>query len=87
MLFDRQFSAALSIQAYVPTLVGIAIGFAALAFSVATVRCPGCATSLAWLALSQKSSGSWLAWLLEVSVCPKCGHSSAKERNGEENAR
>lgn len=86
MMFDKQLSAVMSVQTYVPTLIGTAVGLAAMVFSVIAVRCPQCGTSLAWLAISQKSSSSWLDWLLDVSVCPKCGHSSIKEQSDQKNA-
>ena len=85
MWFDRQLAELLSVSRYMPTLIGTFLGLVTLLFAVAAVRCPSCKTSLVWFALSKKSSGSWLVWLLDESTCPKC-HYSAPRENDAENA-
>ena len=43
------------------------------------IRCPNCALRLVPYAMSKKSIGDWLSWLLSVNQCPKCGFSKKRE--------
>jgi endogenous inhibitor of DNA gyrase (YacG/DUF329 family) len=77
---------------FVPDLLAAAIGASpvlVLAGAIAlviivlvgvslSIRCPACGLKLAWHALSKHAQHRWLAWLLDVRTCPKCGFSHAQ---------
>ena len=81
MWFDRPIADLLGVSHYAPTLVGTLLSIATLVLAAVAVRCPSCGISLVWFALSRKSTGAWLGWLLEETTCPVCGY-AANDANG-----
>ena len=61
----------------VPSIYYVRIPLCLIAFFMLVVfldiRCPRCKLGLMGYAISQKSIGKWLDWLLAVKECPKCG--------------
>ena len=60
-----------------PALLKLAASLAGLVVLIGAclaVRCASCGLSLVWHAVSKKSPNDWLAWLLDVRTCPRCGH-------------
>jgi DNA-directed RNA polymerase subunit RPC12/RpoP len=74
MWFARPIAEFLRLSRYTPTLIGTFLGLATLVLASLAIRCPNCRLSLVWFALSKKSTGSWLDWLLDEDTCPRCGH-------------
>ena len=74
MWFDRPIAGLLGLPRYTPSLIGAFLGLATLVSASLAIRCPNCKLSLVWFALSRKSTGSWLSWLLDENTCPRCGH-------------
>ena len=74
MWFDMPIGEFLGLSRYTPTLIGTFLGLATLVSASLAIRCPNCRLSLVWFALSKKSTGSWLNWLLDEDTCPRCGH-------------
>ena len=74
MWFDRPVAEFLGLSRYTPRLIGTFLGLATLVSASLAIRCPNCKLSLVWFALSKKSTGSWLNWLLDEDTCPRCGH-------------
>lgn len=54
------------------SLGGTVIVLAALLTGCLVLRCPQCHLSLLWHAVSKKTPGAWLGWLLGVRTCPRC---------------
>lgn len=54
------------------TLAGTLLFFLVLLLASVLLRCPSCGMSLCWHAVSKKSVGQWLNWLLDVQECPVC---------------
>ena len=73
MFLDAQVATALSLSRYIPTVLGTLIGIVAFAWLFLTLRCAQCGLRLFWHAVSSKTMGGWLSWLLAVEKCPRCG--------------
>jgi hypothetical protein len=43
-------------------------------------RCSNCGLRLVPYAMSHKSRGEWLRWLLALKTCPKCGHPGLEDQ-------
>jgi DNA-directed RNA polymerase subunit RPC12/RpoP len=64
--------------------IGVSSGYVGLAGALVLVvllftlaralRCPRCRVNLFFYALGHAKSANWLDWLLNQSVCPKCGY-------------
>ena len=80
MWFDRPIAEFLGLSRYTPALTGTFLGLATLVSASLAIRCPSCRLSLVWFALSKKSTGSWLNWLLDEDTCPRCGHKTDDPR-------
>jgi len=66
----------------VVALSSVALGLIVLASASWSVRCPACGLSLTWYALSKQAHHSWLSWLLDTTVCPRCGFSHWSSQGG-----
>jgi hypothetical protein len=53
-------------------LAGTLMVFASLGFACASVSCPKCGARWVWMAVSQRDSGEYGAWLVALSSCPTC---------------
>ena len=62
-----------TVQPYL-VVFGLSGPFVALLFASLSIRCPACHFRLFWHAIRNDPSGSWLNWLTELSVCPRCEH-------------
>lgn len=62
-------------------LGAILISFVVIVGASLSIRCPQCKLSFVWYALTHKSIGGWLSWLLEVKVCPQCKFSVQEEKS------
>lgn len=63
------------------TVIAVRIGtlgliFSALAIAFFTILCPYCGLRLVLYAMSNRSAGEWLQWLLKIKKCPRCGRSN-----------
>jgi len=60
----------------VPLILAIstAIIFLSLVFASSCVRCNSCGLNLFAFSISRYGALSWLAWLQETEVCPRCGY-------------
>ena len=61
---------------------GVLLSIVALTFAAMSVRCPSCGLRLFWFAVSKKSVGAWLSWLLQLESCPRCHYPAGTERDG-----
>ncbi len=73
-LLQRQIGVALATDPSVIDLVATLTSFLSLAGASFSIRCPQCKLSLVWHAVTHQGIGEWLAWLLHVKVCPRCGY-------------
>lgn len=76
----------LAISPALVSILAVVAGVAVFVGAWATVRCPGCSLGLVGHALSNQNHMAWLRWLVTVQVCPRCGYSSATNKEGQRNA-
>jgi predicted RNA-binding Zn-ribbon protein involved in translation (DUF1610 family) len=82
LFVPNQIASVVGLNPVVVTLSAVALGFIVLASASLSVRCPACGLSLAWFALSKQAHHSWLSWLLDAKVCPRCGFSHSSRQGG-----
>jgi len=73
MFFDASVAALFSVSRYMPTLVGTFVGLLSFAWLSLVIRCSNCGLRFFWHAVSSKTAGGWLAWLVAAEKCPRCG--------------
>ena len=78
LFFPAALGRSLGAESILVNLAGVALGIATLVVASLLVRCRSCGLSLMWYALRKQSHSAWLAWLLDVRACPKCGATSSE---------
>lgn len=54
-----------------------------LVLACTLIRCPACGLALVWQGMRRQPISQWLAWLLRVETCPRCGFSHGPFDHGE----
>ena len=75
LLVPRPIAALAGIESEALTLIASFGALLILIGAALAVTCPACRLSLVWYALSKQQHTSWILWLLDVTNCPRCGHS------------
>lgn len=79
VLFAAEWLSGLSLQPrYVAAALAL-VGTGALSVAALFVRCPSCGLNLVAWAISKKSAGTWLSWLVSTETCPCCGYRSHRQ--------
>lgn len=81
MVAPSWIAALLGIEAMYIILGTSLTGIAVLLGTCAAVRCPACGLPLVGHALSHQAHDVWLAWLISVQVCPRCGFKSPEKHD------
>ena len=71
---------ALAMDPALVSILAVVAGVAVFVGAWSRVRCPGCSLSLVGHALSNQHHTAWLRWLVTVQACPRCGHSTPKNK-------
>jgi predicted RNA-binding Zn-ribbon protein involved in translation (DUF1610 family) len=74
-LFTDEIAIGLGVAAVVIQLSALGLTCGSLVMAFLLIRCPNCGLRLVLYALSHRSMGGWLQWLLTEKTCPRCGYS------------
>lgn len=66
--------------------VGIGLGLGSALITCLVVRCPRCSARWLWMAVSEQPQTSYLKWLAEQTVCPRCRYPSSVDSDDFEDA-
>ena len=62
--------------------VSALVALVAIAWAGYVVTCPRCHLRLLHHAMTTQPASSWLAWVLNVPQCPKCGYREGQRMSG-----
>ncbi|HEX7864169.1 MAG TPA: hypothetical protein VF555_04430 [Variovorax sp.] len=78
-LFNKELAYWFEISELSVELLVLLLTFSTLAVAFWAIRCPHCRLSLVKHSMFSQSVGGWLAWLLAIEKCPRCGFSPSEQ--------
>ena len=75
-LFPEYLSHLLSMDRFFINITATLLSMVAFIGASLSIKCQHCGLRLVWYALSKKSLGAWVGWLLRVEECPRCEKSN-----------